>query len=88
MRRKGWIAFRTAGSHSKIDVVGINTKGKEVHLWQLKKKNLVVWPLGALAQQRPSGTLELQRSAVRFFKKKKRRLITSLCFIIKQESSL
>lgn len=35
-RNKGWIAFRSAGSHSPIDVCCINTKTKEIVFIQSK----------------------------------------------------
>ena len=39
-KKAGWIAFRSAGSHSPIDVVGINPKTMEVKLVQCKNKVL------------------------------------------------
>ena len=33
------IAFRSAGSHNPIDVVGIDILHKEIHLYQSKPKN-------------------------------------------------
>ena len=36
-REKGWIALRSAGSHSQIDVVAINSTTKEIKLIQSKK---------------------------------------------------
>lgn len=35
-KREGCIAFRSAGSHSPIDVVAINPKTKEINLIQCK----------------------------------------------------
>jgi len=38
LRKEGFdIVFRTAGSHSPIDVVAINTKNKEIKLIQSKR---------------------------------------------------
>ena len=39
-RKIGWVAFRSAGSHSPIDVVVINPKNVEVILIQCKNKVL------------------------------------------------
>ena len=36
LRAEGFIAFRSAGSHSPIDVVGINVKKGCIHLIQVK----------------------------------------------------
>ena len=36
-RDKGHISFRSAGSHSKIDVVDIDTKNKRICFYQCKK---------------------------------------------------
>ena len=35
-RAKGWISFRSAGSHSPIDVVSIDTEFKVINLIQSK----------------------------------------------------
>jgi Holliday junction resolvase len=41
-RDKGNIAFRTAGSHSPVDVVSINTKEKVITLIQSKSNKMSV----------------------------------------------
>lgn len=40
MRKKGFIAQRSAGSHSPIDVFAINVKTKEIRLIQCKPDSL------------------------------------------------
>ena len=37
-RRKGWLAFRSAGSHSPVDVVAMNSSPGEIYLIQVKGK--------------------------------------------------
>ena len=39
-RAKGWIAFRSAGSHSVVDVVKIDYKNKILLLVQCKPKSM------------------------------------------------
>lgn len=36
LRSRGWLAFRSAGSHSPVDVVAINPEKKEILLIQSK----------------------------------------------------
>ena len=38
-RKQGYIAFRSAGSHSPIDVVVIKPEIREIHLYQCKPDN-------------------------------------------------
>ena len=39
-RKNGWIAFRSAGSHSIVDVVAIDPKDMTVRLFQCKNKKM------------------------------------------------
>lgn len=40
LKSKGYLAQRTAGSHSPIDVLGINVVGKEIYLIQAKPDSM------------------------------------------------
>ncbi len=40
MRDKGYLAFRSAGSHSPVDVVAIDGKNKIIKLIQCKPKSM------------------------------------------------
>ena len=40
LKEKGWLAIRSAGSHSPVDIVAINEKTREIWLIQVKPKSM------------------------------------------------
>ena len=59
-RDLGHIAFRSAGSHSPVDVVAIDTKNRTIHLIQSKVGKISAREKEEYLSQIPKGTYKVE----------------------------